>query len=77
MSDLLGELKTGSHSHFVEEGSGYFIVRRKPGFDAEFSNLAKIILSQSGDEFVAFPQMDDAGRFCAFSVIDLSVGQGA
>ncbi|PZN93281.1 MAG: hypothetical protein DCF30_21905 [Hyphomicrobiales bacterium] len=65
---------TGSHAHSAEMGSGYFMVRRKTGRDAEFSDLANTILNDSSDEFVAFPQMDFAGRFCAFGVIDLSEG---
>lgn len=66
-SELLQMIEQGSAIHEVQATASGFVVRSRPGRDAEFARLAERIL-RNADTFTAFGETNESGGFLAVHI---------
>lgn len=66
-SELLRMIEQGSAIHEVQATASGFLVRARPGRDAEFARLAERILTDA-DTFTAFGEPNEGGGYVVLHI---------
>ena len=72
MGVFLQSLRDGGPSHAVEKtDDGFAVVPRQPRDRAAFNRLAREVMEQAGDDYVALPRYDGPANYDSVFIIPL------
>lgn len=72
MGVFLQSLKDGGPSHAVETSEeGFVVVPRRKGDRAAFNLLARQVMDQAGDDYVALPRFDGPASYDRVFIIPI------